>query len=91
MTTTNKNAPFPARNDARNTKGNKPNEQTNLNLKVRDFQYFCVFCCSEMLDGGVRFAGFGVCPPHLKLAETVVDALRRHRARDFNSNLGGAK
>jgi hypothetical protein len=66
--------------------------QQNFNFgKPREFQYKCSFCWRELPDGGVRFAGFGVCPPHLKLAETIVDALRRHRARYFNSDFGGAK
>jgi hypothetical protein len=52
-------------------------------------QYLCSFCWRELPDNGLRFAGFGVCPLHLKLAEIIVDALRRHQARHFN--LGGAK
>ncbi len=93
MTIKNGNAPIPARNDALNKKGNQPNEQFNLTPKPRDFQYqyTCSFCWRELPDGGVRFAGFGVCPPHLKLAETIVDLLRGHRARHFNSNLTEAK
>ncbi len=91
MTTKNGNAPIPARNGALNKKGKEPNEQGNNNSKPREFQYKCSFCWRELPDGGVRFAGFGVCSPHLKLAETIVDALRRHRARYFNSDFGGAK
>jgi hypothetical protein len=90
MTTKNNNAPIPARTDALNKKG-KPNERFNCNPKVRDFQYLCNFCWRELPNGSVRFAGFGVCPPHLKLAETVVEALRRHRARYFNSDFTEAK
>jgi hypothetical protein len=91
MTIKNGNAPIPARNDALDKKGKEPNEQGNNNSKPRDFQYSCSFCWRELPDGGVRFAGFGVCPPHLKLAETIVDALRRHRARYFNSDFTEAK
>ncbi len=91
MTTKNNNALFPARNNALDSKYKPQMEHSNNNSKPRDFQYSCSFCWRELPDGGVRFAGFGVCPPHLKLAETIVDALRRHRARYFKSNLGGAK
>ncbi len=55
------------------------------------YQYTCSFCWRELPNGSVRFAGFGVCPPHLKLAETIVEALRRHRARYFNSDFTEAK
>jgi hypothetical protein len=39
MTTTNRNAPIPARKDALNKKSNEPNQQPNLNPKVCVFQY----------------------------------------------------
>jgi hypothetical protein len=90
MITTNGNAPIPARTDAFNEKGNETNQQHNLNPKSRDFQYLCSFCWRELPDNGLRFAGFGVCAPHLKLAETIVDALRRHAANYANS-FGGKK
>jgi hypothetical protein len=51
------------------------------------FQYRCSFCWRELPNGSVRFAGFGVCPPHLKLAETIVDLLRGHAANYFNSGV----
>jgi hypothetical protein len=91
MTTTNNNAPFLAGNGALDSKYKPQMEHSNNNSKPREFQYKCSFCWRELPDGGVRFAGFGVCPPHLKLAETIVDALRQHRARHFNSNLTEAK
>jgi uncharacterized protein YmfQ (DUF2313 family) len=47
MTTTNVNAPIPARNDALNKKSNELNQQPNLNPKPREFQYLCKFCCDE--------------------------------------------
>ncbi len=90
MTTKNNNAPIPDRNGALNKKG-KPNERFNLNPKPRAFQYKCSFCWRELPDGGVRFAGFGVCPVHLKLAETIVDGLRGHAANYFKSDLGVGK
>jgi hypothetical protein len=90
MTITKGNAPIPARNDAFNEKGNETNQQPNLNPKSRDFQYLCSFCWRELPDNGLRFAGFGVCPPHLKLAETIVDLLRGHAA-NYSNNLGVAK
>ncbi len=91
MKTTNDNAPFPARNDALSKKNNEPNQHPNLNTKAREHQYRCSFCWRTLPNGGVRFAGFGVCPPHLKLAETIVDLLRGHRARYFNSDFTEAK
>jgi hypothetical protein len=54
------------------------------------FQYSCSFCWRELPDGGLRFAGFGVCPPHLKLAETIVDLLRGHAA-NYSNRFGGVK
>jgi hypothetical protein len=91
MTTTNKNAPIPARNDASDRKNKPHREHKNNNSKPREFQYKCSFCWRELPNGGLRFSGFGVCPPHLKLAEKIVDLLRGHRARYFNSDFGGAK
>jgi hypothetical protein len=91
MTTTNGNAPIPARIGASDSTNKKQTGRKNNNSKPREFQYKCSFCWRELPNGGVRFAGFGVCPLHLKLAETIVDALRRHRACYFKSNLGGAK
>jgi cyclophilin family peptidyl-prolyl cis-trans isomerase len=57
----------------------------------KNFTYLCSFCWRELPNNGTRFDGFGVCPPHLKLAETIVDLLRGHAANYFKSNLGGAK
>jgi hypothetical protein len=91
MTNKNENAPFPARNDASDSKNQPPTKQQDNNSKPRDFQYLCNFCWRELPNGGLRFAGLGVCPPHLKLAETIVDLLRRHRARYFNSDFTEAK
>ncbi len=91
MTTTNDNAPIPARNGASDSTNKTQIGHRNNNTKPRDFQYLCSFCWRELPNGGLRFAGFGVCPPHLKLAETIVDALRRHRARYFNSDFTEAK
>ncbi len=76
--------------DGSNTYLNNSITMTNHKPIRNKFQYHCSFCWRELPNGGVRFAGFGVCPPHLKLAETIVDALRRHRARYFK-NLRGAK
>jgi len=91
MITTKEKRANPGKDGTFIKKHNKSNQQNNLNAKSREFQYKCSFCWRELPDGGLRFAGFGICPPHLKLAETVVDALRRHRARYFNSNFTGAK
>ncbi len=66
-------------------------KQLNHTTAQNQFQYLCSFCWRELPDGGVRFAGFGVCPVHLKLAETIVDGLRGHAANYFKSDLGGAK
>jgi hypothetical protein len=90
MTTTNKNAPIPARNDASDCKSKPQTGQKNYNIKPREFQYFCSFCWRDLTDGGLRFAGFGVCPPHLKLAETIVDLLRGHAA-NYSNGFGGMK
>jgi hypothetical protein len=87
MITANNNALFPARNSASDSKYKAQMEHSDNNTKPRDFQYKCSFCWRELPSGGVRFAGFGVCSPHLKLAETIVDALRQHKARYF----GGGK
>jgi hypothetical protein len=54
------------------------------------FQYKCSFCWRELPHNGLRFAGFGVCPPHLKLAETIVDLLRGHAA-NYSNRFGGVK
>jgi hypothetical protein len=91
MTTENNNAPIPARIGASDSKNKPQMGHKNNNSKPREFQYKCSFCWRELPDNGLRFAGFGVCPPHLKLAETIVDALRRHRARYFNSDFTEAK
>jgi hypothetical protein len=91
MRTTNNNASFPARIDAQFNPTNKAMNQNQYTPKERIFQYKCSFCQRELPNGGWRFAGFGACPPHLKLAETIVDALRRHRARYFNSNFTEVK
>jgi hypothetical protein len=56
----------------------------------RTFAYKCSFCWRELPNGGLRFAGFGVCPPHLKLAETIVDLLRGHAA-NYSNRFGGVK
>jgi hypothetical protein len=64
-------------------RNNKPNRKKN--------QYLCSFCWRELPHNGVRFAGFGVCPPHLKLAEKIVDLLRGHRARYFTSDFKEVK
>jgi hypothetical protein len=55
----------------------------------KNFTYKCSFCWRELPNGGWRVAGFGVCPPHLRLAETIINALRKHHA-DYRS-LGGTK
>ncbi len=96
-----RNAPLPARNDAPDTKGNKSKHKINSNGESismceynptrNKFQYKCSFCWRELPSDGLRFAGFGACPPHLKLAEFLVDALRGHRARYFNSDFTEAK
>jgi hypothetical protein len=91
MITTQINAPIRARNDASDRKNKPHREHKNNNSKPREFQYLCSFCWRELPDNGLRFAGFGACPPHLKLAETIVDLLRGHAANYFKSNLGGAK
>jgi hypothetical protein len=91
MTTKNNNAPFLAGNDALDSKNKLQTGLEKNNSKPRDFQYLCSFCWRDLPDNGVRFDGFGVCPSHLKLAETIVDLLRGHRARYFNSNFGGPK
>jgi hypothetical protein len=90
MTNKNENAPFLAGNDASDSKNQPPTGLRNNNSKPRDFQYLCSFCWRELPVGGLRFAGFGACPPHLKLAETIVDLLRGHRAR-YSNRFGGAK
>ncbi len=63
----------------------------SISQTQKNFTYTCSFCWRELPHNGLRFAGFGACPPHLKLAETIVDALRGHAANYFKSNLGGAK
>jgi hypothetical protein len=90
MTTTNYNAPIPARNDASDRENKPHREQTNNNSKPREFQYKCSFCWRELPRNGTRFDGFGVCPLHLKLAETIVDALRR-QAANYSNRFGGVK
>jgi hypothetical protein len=90
MTTTNKNASFLAGNDAPDSKNKPQTGHKNNNIKPRDFQYSCSFCWRELPNGSVRFAGFGVCPPHLKLAETIVDLLRGHAA-NYSNRFGGVK
>jgi hypothetical protein len=91
MITTNDNAPIPARNDASDSTNKPQTGHKNNNIKPREFQYKCSFCWRELPNNGLRFAGFGVCPPHLKLAETIVDLLRGHRAAYFNSDFTEAK
>ncbi len=90
MTTTNDNAPIRARNDASDRKNKPQTEHNNFNSKPRDLQYKCSFCWRELPNGGLRFAGFGICPPHLKLAETIVDLLRGHAA-NYSNRFGGVK
>ncbi len=55
-------------------------EQIQDTPKERIFQYKCSFCWCELPNGGWRVDGFGVCPPHLRLAETIINKLRKHRA-----------
>jgi hypothetical protein len=90
MTTTNKNAPILAGIDASDCKIKAQTEHRQDNSKPRDLQYKCSFCWRELPNGGLRFAGFGVCPPHLKLAETIVDLLRGHAA-NYSKRFGGVK
>jgi hypothetical protein len=56
----------------------------------KNFTYLCSFCWRELPDNGLRFAGFGVCAVHLRLAETIVDALRGHAA-NYSNRFGGVK
>jgi hypothetical protein len=91
MITTKEKRAIPGKECASDSQSKSQKEQNNNNRKPREFQYKCSFCWRELPDGGLRFAGFGVCPPHLKLAETIVDLLRGHRARYFNSNFTEAK
>jgi hypothetical protein len=91
MTTTKEKRANPGKDGAQFNPTNKAMNQKHCTPKQINFQYKCSFCWRELPNGGVRFAGFGVCPPHLKLAETIVDLLRGHRARYFNSDFTEAK
>ena len=41
-------------------------------------QYFCSFCWRSLPDNSIRFGGIGACPVHFKLAETLINGLRRN-------------
>ncbi len=79
----------PCRDDAPLYPKDKIMSQQNNTPKEVSHQYLCSFCWRELPNGGWRVAGFGVCPPHLRLAETIINALRKHHT-DY-CGLGGIK
>ncbi len=79
-----------ATNNGSNIRTDKRLTMKNLTTTQNNFQYDCSFCLRELPSGGHRFDGFGACPRCYRLAHTLVDALRGHRANYFN-NLGVRK